>query len=389
MGSKSLLIHGQPKDDLSGRQHRASVVDDELAFAGLRVALVGPLAPPAGGMAGQTRQLGELLGNAGAKVFTVRTNAPYSPSWVGGLRGVRALFRLAAYLAALWRAAGQAQLFHVMANSGWAWHLFAAPAIWVARMRRVPVLVNYRGGEAASFLARHGGLVRWSMRRAAVLAVPSGFLESVFDQHAMPAVLLPNIVDLERFHPRAGGRGSGAHIVVTRNLEPIYDNASALNAFALVVKQVPQARLTIAGSGPLAGDLGFLAAALGLAHRVHFAGRLDRDDVAKLLREADVCLNPSLADNMPNSVLEALASGLPVVSTSVGGVPHIVRHEHTALLVPAGQPAAMADAVLRLLRDEPFWLRMSAAGLQEVQRYSWKCVAPVLRRHYAIAMSAR
>ena len=375
--------------DSSGTASAAPDSVISLGWHGLRVALVGPLTPPAGGMAGQTRQLGELLGHAGADVLTVRTNAPYWPSWVGGLRGVRALFRLTAYLAALWRAAGHAQLFHVMANSGWAWHLFAAPAVWVARLRRVPVLVNYRGGEAASFLARHGGLVGWSMRRASLLAVPSGFLESIFGQHGMPAVVLPNIVDLERFHARAGGRGSSAHIVVTRNLEPIYDNASALHAFALVVKQMPRAKLTIAGSGPLAGELRSLAAALGLADRVHFAGRLDRDEVARLLREADVCLNPSLADNMPNSLLEALASGVPVVSTSVGGVPHIVRHEHTALLVPAGQPAAMADALLRLLRDEPLWLRISAAGLQEVQRYSWTCVAPVLRRHYAIAMSAQ
>jgi glycosyltransferase involved in cell wall biosynthesis len=389
MTNESLLFQAQPAGAEPDAQRNLRAVEGQLVFEGLRVALIGPLAPPAGGMAGQTRQLGELLRNAGAKVLTVRTNAPYRPSWIGGFRGVRALFRLTAYLAALWRAAGQAQFVHVMANSGWAWHLFAAPAIWVARLRRVPVLVNYRGGEAARFLARHGGLVRWSMRRASVLAVPSGFLESVFGQHGMPAVVLPNIVDLERFHPRTGGRGSSAHIVVTRNLEPIYDNASALHALALVVKQVPQARLTIAGSGPLAGELRSLAVALGLADRVSFAGRLDRDDVAALLREADVCLNPSLADNMPNSVLEALASGLPVVSTNVGGVPHIVRHEHTALLVPAGQPAAMADAVLRLLRDEPLWRRMSAAGLEEVQRYSWNRVAPVLRRHYESARHAR
>jgi glycosyltransferase involved in cell wall biosynthesis len=389
MGSESHLIQAQAAESLSVAQHRSGVVGVQRVFAGLRVALVGPLAPPAGGMAGQTRQLGELLRDAGANVLTVRTNAPYRPSWVGRVRGLRAVFRLAGYLVALWRASGQAQLFHIMANSGWAWHLFAAPAIWVARLRRVPVLVNYRGGEAARFLARHGALVRWTMRRASLLAVPSGFLESVFGQHGMPAMVLPNIVDLERFHPRSSGRGSAAHVVVTRNLEPIYDNASALQAFALVVEQMPQARMTIAGSGPLAGELRSLAAALGLAGRVHFAGRLDRDDVATLLREADVCLNPSLADNMPNSVLEALASGLPVVSTNVGGVPHIVRHEHTALLVPAQQPAAMADAVLRLLRDETLWRRMSAAGLEEVQRYSWKRVAPVLRHHYASAMSAR
>ena len=358
-----------------------------MGWAGLRVALVGPLAPPAGGMAGQTRQMAELLGHAGAMVLMVQTNRPYRPAWVARLRGLRAAFRLLGYLGALWRAAGRAQLFHVMANSGWAWHLFAAPAIWVAHWRGVPVVVNYRGGEAGRFLAARSALVRWSMRRAAVLAVPSGFLESVFGSHGMPAVVLPNIVDVERFHARPSGRGACAHIVVIRNLEPIYDNASALRAFALLAPQLAQARLTIAGSGPQAGELQALARQLGVADKVRFAGRLDREQVAALLRDADVCLNPSLADNMPNSVLEAMASGVPVVSTGVGGVPFIVRHEHTALLVPAAQPGEMADALLRLLRDEALWTRLSTAGLAEVQRYAWARVAPVLRGHYTRAMA--
>ncbi len=356
-------------------------------LAGLRIALVGPVPPPAGGMAMQTRQLAELLQGAQARVTLVPTNAAYRPAFVAGWPVVRALFRLVPYLVALWRAAGRCELLHVMANSGWSWHLFSAPAIWVARSRGVPVVVNYRGGEAGRFLRRQVALVRWSMRRVATLAVPSGFLESVFNQHGMPATVLPNIVDLARFHPRAGGRGQGAHIVVTRNLEPLYDNTSALRAFARVQAQRPEARLTIAGSGPQAEELRALAQALGVAEHVHFAGRLDREQVARLLRSADVCLNPSLADNMPNSVLEAMASGVPVVSTCVGGVPYIVQHERTALLVSPGQPQEMAEALLRLLGDAALWQRLSAAGLAEVQRYSWDRVAPVLAGVYRRALA--
>ncbi len=73
--------------------------------------------------------------------------------------------------------------------------------------------------------------------------------------------------------------------------------------------------------------------------------------MAALYRSADVMLNPSLADNMPISVLEALASGVPVVTTNVGGVPYLVEHEKTALLVPPQNPEAMAEAVLLLLND--------------------------------------
>ena len=105
-------------------------------------------------MANQTRQLARLLEAEGCSVTVVRTNAPYRPAWIGRVRGVRALFRLVPYIISLWRAMrGQSDLAHVMANSGWAWHLFAAPAIRIAALRGVPVVVNYRGGEAAPFLA--------------------------------------------------------------------------------------------------------------------------------------------------------------------------------------------------------------------------------------------
>ena len=84
---------------------------------------------------------------------------------------------------------------------------------------------------------------------------------------------------------------------------------------------------------------------------MHFCGTLDRDEMAALYRSASVVINPSRVDNMPNSVLEAMASGVPVVSTNVGGVPFILREDVTGLLVPRADPEAMAAAVLRVLGD--------------------------------------
>lgn len=355
-------------------------------FSGLSVALVGPLPPPAGGMANQTRQLAQLLQADGAKVELVQTNPPYRPLWLGRLRGVRALARLLPYLQALWRATGRNDLMHLMANSGWSWHLFAVPAIWLARARGLPVVVNYRGGEAGAFLDASGGRVRASMRRATALIVPSGFLQEVFARHGMPARIVPNVVDLRRFFPAQVDIADEAPcILVARNLELLYDNATALRAFARVVTEIPSARMAIAGTGPEETALRRLATELGVAARVEFTGRLEPDAMAERLRRAQVALNPSRADNMPNSVLEALASGVPVVSTAVGGVPFVVADEQTALLVPAGDAQAMAAALLRLLRDRVLARRLSAAGLQEVQRYTWCRVAPELRRVYAEA----
>jgi glycosyltransferase involved in cell wall biosynthesis len=357
-----------------------------MRFEGLRIGLVGPLPPLGGGMANQTRQLSELLSGERATVVVVRTNSPLRPAGVARVPIARSACRLAAYLPALWKASGRCDLFHVMANSGWSWHLVAAPAIWVGLARKVPVVVNFHGGEAGDFLTRWAALVRFSMRRAAALLVPSRFLQEMFSRHGMQSQVVPNLVDLTRFRPGAMHSSLAPHLVVARNLEPIYDNETALRAFAIVRQRLAGATLTIAGTGPEEERLRALSAALGLGAAVRFAGWLDRDGMAALYRSADISLNPSRADNMPISVLEALASGVPVVSTNVGGIPFMVEDGRTALLVPMGEPDAMAAASLRLLEDRALWHRLSRAGLTEVQRYTWSRIAPELASVYRMAI---
>jgi glycosyltransferase involved in cell wall biosynthesis len=355
--------------------------------ANLRVGIVGPVSPPAGGMAGQTAQLIELLTRDGVPVSFVPTNAPYRPAFVGRLRGVRAVFRLFPYLLRLWRCVANVDVLHVMANSGWSWHLFAAPAIWIGRIRRRTVVVNYRGGEADGFLSDAAGVVIPTLARADVIAVPSRFLQDVFVRHGVETHVLPNIIDRERFHPAPEPpRVGGGNLLVARNLESIYDIGTAIRAMTIVRQAVPHATLTIAGSGAQREQLARQAADAGLTGCVRFVGRLDRDEIADLNRQSDIVVNPSLVDNMPNSILEALATGTPVVSTDVGGVRHLVTHERTALLVPPADPDAMAAAILRLVRDEALAARLRAEGLADVEQYTWPNVR---ERLYALYRSQR
>jgi glycosyltransferase involved in cell wall biosynthesis len=360
-----------------------------MSFDGLRLMLVGPLPPPAGGMANQTRQLADKLALEGAKVELVQTNAPYRPAWLGSMPGIRAIARLLPYLTALWRAAARNDVMHVMANSGWSWHLFAAPAIWIGWLRACPVVVNYRGGEAEPFLMKHAALVRLTMARAALLVVPSGFLQGVFGRFGMTATIVPNAVDVERFSPTLPRPcGTAPHLVVTRNLEAIYDNETAIRALALFRTQFTGAHLTIAGEGPERQRLEALALELGLRESIVFAGRLDRDGVVALYGSADVMINPSRVDNTPNSVLEALACGVPVVSTNVGGVPFLVEDDRTALLVPPGDPQAMCDALIRLFTTDGLIHRLHEAGLAHVAQFSWPAVRRRLADTYCIVLPA-
>ena len=354
--------------DVEDRPRAAAV-----AAAPRSIVLVGPLPPPSGGMANQTRQLAVLLSREGCRLNVVQVNAPYRPAWIGRLRGVRAIARLLPYLWRLSRAMTGADVAHVMATSGWAWHLFAAPAIWIAWLRHVPAVVNYRGGDADAFLARRYRVVRPTLARARAIAVPSGFLAAVFGKYGIATATVPNIVDLQAFRP-AAALPELPHLLATRNLEPIYDIATALRAFAIIAGRYPEARLTVAGSGPDRDMLELLARQLDVGDRVHFTGHLDNAELPALYQRAAIAVNASRIDNMPIALLEAMASGVPIVSTGVGGIPHLVEHGKTALLVPAGDPVAMAAAIVRLLENRQLALALRAAGIAAAGQYAWPVV---------------
>lgn len=334
-------------------------------------------------MANQCRQLASLLSGESIVVEVVRTNAPYRPSWIGRVKFLRAPARFLPYLVSLWRGVGRADVVHLFANSGWAWHLMAAPAVLVGRLRRVPVIVNYRGGGAAEFLERAPSWVIRTLKSVDSLVVPSGFLRSVFARFGVTAQIIPNIIDLQRFHPPDRARdGRDPHIVVTRNLEAIYDVGTAIRALGLLRQRLPAAHLTVAGSGPELGNLQKLVATLNLGEAVRFPGRMENSAIAKLYRSADAMLNPSLVDNMPVSILEAFASGIPVVSTNVGGVPFIAQDRRNALLVPPSDPAACADALHRVLTDSAVAESLVRTALQDAASYSWERVGGLWLAEY-------
>jgi glycosyltransferase involved in cell wall biosynthesis len=356
----------------------------------LRLALIGPLPPPSAGMANQTEQLARLLRAEGVRLVVIPTNPPYRPGWVSRLRGIRAVFRLVSYLLQLRRGLRGARVAHVMANSGWSWYLFAAPAIWSARAAGVPAVVNYRGGGADAFFARSFTWVRSTLARADAVVVPSGFLETVFRKRGIRTEVVPNVIDLGRFSPGEGrDPGRAPHVVIARNLEEIYDIPTGIRAFALVRASLPRARLTVAGTGPLRKPLEDLTAELDLSDAVTFTGRLDNARMATLYRGADLLLNSSRVDNMPISILEAFASGVPVVSTDVGGVPFMVEHGRTGLLVPVGDASAMAQAATRVLGDAALAGAMRGAGLAAVSQYAWPVVRERLARVYTDVVRRR
>tara|TARA_R110002110_G_scaffold91264_1_gene237382 strand:- start:37615 stop:38691 length:1077 start_codon:yes stop_codon:yes gene_type:complete len=341
----------------------------------LRIGLVGPVPPPNGGMAMQTRQLGQLLSAEGIFVEHLATNAPYRPRFIASIPGVRALIRLVPYFFGVLRLSRRVDVIHLMSNSGWSWQLFSAPVLWLASLSRTPVVVNYRGGEAGQYFRQSFRRVKPSLDRASAVIVPSGYLRGVFDEFGVATQVIPNIVDTRVFKP--GNERPPQEfftLAIARNLEAIYGIDTAIEAVAVARDRGATIRLRIAGSGPQKSELEGLVEKLGVGELVSFEGRLERDGMVALYHQSDAMLNPTTIDNMPNSVIEALACGLPVISTDVGGVPFIVTHESTALLVPASNPRAMADAMIRLAGDVPLRQQLRGNGLQVIEQYTWDCV---------------
>lgn len=314
----------------------------------------------------------------------VPTNIGLGP--LGAVRGLRGLINLGVFLARLAVAVPRARVVHVFACSGLSFFLFAAPAVAWARLTGRRVIVNYRGGLADSFLARRGRWVRPLLRRAHRLVVPSGFLQQVFARHGFATEVLPNYVDLGRFEG-VRARGGVPRIVVTRNLEPIYRVHDALEVFARVRAAWPQAELVVAGDGSERAALEAAVQAAGLAG-VRFLGRVDNARIAEVYAGADVMLNPTGVDNMPVSVLEAFAAGVPVVSTAAGGVPFLVEDGVTGLLAGVGDVAGLTAAVRRVLEDDGLAERLVSAARERVSAFALERVTAAWRELYrAEAMS--
>ena len=148
-------------------------------------------------------------------------------------------------------------------------------------------------------------------------------------------------------------------------LLPVKAHDDFLRAARLILERQPDARFIIVGDGPLQCDLRRLAEQLGIEAQVAFLG--SRTDVYDFIAAMDVFVLPSLSEGMPMALLEAMTLGTPVVATSVGGVPEIVAHRASGLLVPARDPQALANACLALAENRLWALTMAARARRVVE----------------------
>jgi N-acetyl-alpha-D-glucosaminyl L-malate synthase BshA len=252
-----------------------------------------------------------------------------------------------------------------------------------------PRVVTTLHGTDVTVLGADPGLramVRYAVAQSDALSVPSRWLREralqVLDLGERTIEVIPNFVDPAGFHPRDGDlRGLFPHLAgwddPVRRPAVLWHSSSfralkrvgdAVHALSLICK-TRDAALVLVGDGPERPQVQALAATLGLADRVLCLGPLPH--FTELLACADVFLLPSETESFGLAALEALACGVPVVASAVGGLPDVVHHGETGLLVPAADPAALAAAVLCLLENEPRRQAMGrAARADAVARFA-------------------
>ena len=338
-----------------------------------RIALVAPSLEKPGGQGVQARAVAEALRSEGCEILFVPENPPFPAGlrWARRLPWLRTLINEALYLPRL-AALRRAGTAHVYSASYWSFLLGPAPALIAARCLGVRSVLVYHSGEAGDHLRRWGMLVHPWLQLADEIVVPSDYLRRIFEQHGYETRVVRNMVDTSRFSYRERVP-LRAHLLASRNLEPHYAVDNTLRAFALIRARHPDASLLVAGCGSEEGRLRRLAASLG-EDGIRLLGAVDPLDMPSLYASADLFVNSSVVDNQPVSILEAFAAGLPVVTTGAGGIADMVRHGETGLIVPPGDPDAMAAAVASLLENPERALSMARRARREAERHSWRAV---------------
>jgi glycosyltransferase involved in cell wall biosynthesis len=352
----------------------------------LRVAIVAPTLHYVGGQSVQADLLLRYWAgdpDVQASFIPVDPQFPAGLRWVRRVPALRTVVRAPFYLAGLWRGLRDADLVHIFSASYSSFLLAPFPAWMVAKIRGgrkgKSTLINYRSGEARDHL-RRSPIARAVLKRADCVVAPSGYLVDVFREFGLHAEVVPNIVDLSQFSYRERGP-LRPHLVCTRGFHPYYCIDVVVKAFAQVQKAFPEAQLDLVGSGPLESEVRQLVSDLKLSG-VNFCGVASREQIGKYYDQADIFVNASRLDNMPVSVLEAFASGTPVISTSPEGMRYLVEHGRTGLLSEPGNAHELAENVLSVLRDPQLAKRLTSNAFAESRRYRWDSVREQWLRVY-------
>lgn len=323
-----------------------------------RVLMVGNLLSASVGNRAICEEMSERLRARGWSVIATSTT-----------RGRAA--RLLDMLVTAWRRRREYDVAQVDVFSGPAFTWAEAVCGLLGRLDK-PYSLILRGGCLPEFAAREPGRVRRLLAGAHTVIAPSTYLQERLAPACGNIAVIPNAVELAHYPFRLRER-PGPRLVWLRSFHAIYNPSMA----AEVLAGLPEASLIMIGPDKGDGSLQRCietARRLGVAGCVTVPGAVPKRETGSWIDRGDIFLNTTDADNMPVSVVEAMACGACIVSTDAGGVRYLLEHERDALLVPTRDPGAMAAAVRRILTEPGLAGRLSANARAKAERFDWSRV---------------
>jgi len=291
------------------------------------------------------------------------------------------LSRLSDMLWTVWKSRSNYRVAQVDVYSGLAF-CWAEAVCWMLRRAGKPYVLTLHGGNLPEFL-------RWNKARgirlfqsAKAVTAPSRYLLEQVREYCPGVRLLPNAVELDRYR-FSERRVARPKLVWLRAFHEIYNPGMAVRVLALLTKQYPDASLLMVGPDKGDGSLQqvrALAEELGVAQQLEIVEGVPKSEVPAWLQKGDILLNTTHIDNMPVGVIEALACGLCVVSTEVGGIPYLLKNEQDALLVPNDDAEAMAQAAGRIVAEPELAAQLSRAARRTAEQFDWSLVLPEWER---------
>lgn len=239
---------------------------------------------------------------------------------------------------------------------------------------RKPVVLWLHGGALPQFSQRFPQWTQRVMKRGCGIVSPSPYLAHHFSKMGFPVRVIPNVLDLNDYPFKQRAKCS-PRLIWMRTFEDAYNPEMAVEVVNRLRLRWPAVSLTMGGQ-----DRGWLAVVinriqdLGLEAHINLVGFMNRSIKQREFQRHDIYLSTTRVDNTPVSVIEAAAFGLPIVATSVGGIPYMLQDGETALLVRDDDADAMARAVERLLMNPNLSSHLSVGGRHMAESYDWKCV---------------
>ena len=262
--------------------------------------------------------------------------------------------------------------------------VYESAAILYAHWWKKRSVVFIRGGSMPEFVQRWPRWTRFVFSKANLILVPHEFLRAELSALGLRVDgIIPNFIELEKYKFRERSR-LAPRFLYLRGMHSIYNPAMAVRAFALIQQQYPDASLTMAGRESTDSDLCRALVRDLHVRNVHFIGQVPKEQIPALADKHDIHLHTNRVENMPVSIIEMWACGLPIVGTSVGGMPYLVRHRVDGILVASEDYRAMADACFELLSESELARTLSQNGRARAQELTWESIEPAWVRALAL-----